>query len=239
MGIDALHEEVAWACRILGMAGHGDYTLGHVSARDGRGVHIKPNGIGLEEAAPEQILTIGLDTELIAGAGRVHLESVLHTEVYAARDDVNAVIHTHPAYSTAFGATLARLQMINHDAVLFHNGLSYFDDTADLIVNPEQGAAVARALGDRSVVIMRGHGVLIAERSIPWAVYTALTLERVIRLQSIAESLGDLQPMSQEEADAIYPGKYRDEFVDAYWRYLIRRVRAGGFDAGMPGEGVS
>jgi ribulose-5-phosphate 4-epimerase/fuculose-1-phosphate aldolase len=124
--------------------------------------------------------------------------------------------------------------MLNHDAVLFRDGLAYFADTAELIVSPRQGAAVAAALGQRRVVVMRGHGLIVTGESVPWATYAALTLERVLRIQSIARSLGNLQPMSAEMADRVYPDKYRDEHVAAYWHYLIRRVKQAGLATGMP-----
>jgi ribulose-5-phosphate 4-epimerase/fuculose-1-phosphate aldolase len=228
------HTDVAWACRILAMDGHGDFTLGHVSVRDGEVVHMKPNGIGLEEVSPGDVLTIDLDGNKLAGAGPVHLEAVLHTAVYRARPDVGSVIHTHPPYATALGATSAELQLLNHDAVLFKDGLAYFDDTAELIVSPAQGDAVAQALGDKRAVMMRGHGVLMTGKSVPWAVYGALTLERVIRIQTIASALGPLRPMTAEMAAKVYPDKYRDEFIGAYWRYLVRQVRRAGLDDGMP-----
>jgi len=196
-------------------------------------VHMKPNGIGLEEVAPCDVLTIDLDGNKLAGAGPVHLEAVLHTAVYRARPDVGSVIHTPPPYATALGATEADLQLLNHDAVLFKDGLAYFDDTAELIVSPKQGAAVAQALGQRRAVIMRGHGVLMTGKTVPWAVYGALTLERVIRIQTIASALGPLRPMTAEMAAKVYPDKYRDEFIGAYWRYLIRQVRRAGLDDGM------
>src|SRR5690606_34539422 len=144
----------------------------------------------------------------LAGNGPVHLESVLHTSVYRARPDVHAVVHTHPLYSTAFGATDAKLEMINHDAVLFYDGLAYFDETAELIMTPEQGRSVAAALAGKRVVVMRGHGVLVTGKTLPWAVYTALTLERVLQIQSIARTFGELRPMSDEMASAVYQDKY-------------------------------
>ena len=233
---DALREEVAWACRILGMAGHGDYTLGHVSARsaDGEKVLIKPNGLGLEEVAPGDVLTLDMDGSRLAGTGRIHLETVLHTAVYRARPDVGAVVHTHPPYTTAFGATNAELALLNHDAVLFREGLATFDDTASLIISADEGASVARALGDKRVVVMRGHGVLVVGATVKWAVYAALTLERVLRIQAIAGSLGELRPMSAEMADRVYPDKYRDDHVENYWGYLVRQVRRAGLADGMP-----
>ncbi len=211
------------------MQGHGDYTLGHVSVRDGDTVIMKRNGIGLEEVTDDALLTIDLDGNRLAGNGPVHLESVLHTSVYRARPDVHAVVHTHPLYSTAFGATDAKLEMINHDAVLFYDGLAYFDKTAELIMTPEQGESVAAALGQKRVVIMRGHGVLVTGKTLPWVVYTALTLERVLQIQSIARSFGELTPMSDEMASTVYQDKYRDEFIGNYWNYLIREVERAGY----------
>ena len=78
-----LRERVAWSCRILAMGGHGDYTLGHVSARAAGGEHIlmKPNGLGLEEVAPGDLLALDLEGAKLSGAGPIHLEYVLHTEI--------------------------------------------------------------------------------------------------------------------------------------------------------------
>lgn len=235
MNDSPLHEQIAWACRILAMGGHGDFTLGHVSARGGGGViHMKRNGLGLEEVAPDDVLTIGLDAGKVAGPGDVHLEAVLHTEVYRARSDVGAVIHTHPPYTTALAATTAEVELINHDAVLFADGLGVFDETAELITRPDQGRAVATALGSRRAVLLANHGVLVVGQDVPWAVFTALTLERVVQIQAIARSLGPLRTMPRAMAERMYPDKYRDEFVAKYWRYLIRQVRRAGLDAGMP-----
>jgi L-fuculose-phosphate aldolase len=217
------------------MQGHGDYTLGHVSVREGDNIVIKRNGIGLEEVTEDTLLTIDLNGQRVAGEGPIHLEAVLHTAVYRARPDVCAVVHTHPLHSTAFGATDSRLEMINHDAVLFRDGLGYFDDTAELIMTQEQAEDVAAALGDKRVVVMRGHGVIVTGKTVPWVVYTALTLERVLQIQAIARSLGELKPMTDEMADAVYQDKYRDEFIGNYWNYLIRQVaRAGLAPEGAP-----
>ena len=54
----------------------------------------------------------------------MHLETVLHTEVYRARPDVGAVVHGHPLYATALAATDAPLELLTHDAVLFADGLA-------------------------------------------------------------------------------------------------------------------
>ena len=231
-----LPTQVAWACRILAMSGHEDFTLGHVSARgDDGSVFMKRNGLGLNEITPDDVLTIDLERHKLAGDGEVHLEAVFHTEVYKMRPDVGAVLHTHPPYATALGATDARLEMLNHDSALFKDGLPVFDDTAELIVHPEQGSAVARVLRQHRAVLLRNHGVLVVGKDVPSAVFAALTLERAIQIQVIAASLGNLRPMSPEMATRLYPSKYRDEFVDGYWQFLIRQLHRQGLAAGMPG----
>lgn len=232
----ALREQLAWGARILAMHGHGDLTLGHISGRfpGASVVFIKRKGLGLEEVTPDDFAQVTLDGEQVGGRGPLHLENVLHLEIYRARPDVNAVIHTHPPYATAFGATGASLKYICHDAVLFADGLPVFDETADLIVNAGQGRAIAKALGGCKAVLLKNHGVNVVGKDVPWAVLAALTLERALRFQALARSLGEPRPLPQAEAAAMYHSKYRDAFLPEYWDYWVRAVRRAGLDGGMP-----
>lgn len=230
-----LKAQVAWGSRILAMRGHEDLTMGHLSARgeDGQ-IFIKRKDIGLGEVTPEDVLALDLHAHRVAGEGSVHLESVLHTEVYKARKDVGAVVHTHPPYGTAMGATSAQLQFLTHDAVLFHDGLPRYENSPELIMDPEQGAAVAQALGSRRALLLKNHGVIVVGEDVPWAVIAALTLERALRLQALASALGSPTSMRASTAQELYPTKYRDEFIQTYWRYLIRECRRKGDASGMP-----
>ena len=232
----SLQEQVAWACRILALEGYVDLTLGHVSARapGDQVVYIKRKGVGLDEVEPDDVVALDLDSDGASDSPEMHLEAVLHTEVYKARPDVGAVVHGHPPFATAFAAADARLELLTHDAVLFADGVSHFAETSELITSPEQGKAVAQALGSRRAVILRNHGVLIVGKDVPWAVLAAVTLERAIRLQSIASSLGPLRPISRDWAERIHPEKYQDRLVDEYWAAWIRKVRRAGHDDGMP-----
>ena len=124
--------------------------------------------------------------------------------------------------------------MLNHDAVLFRDGLASFDGTAELIQTAEQGAQVAATLGGQLAILLRGHGVVVTGKNVPWSTYAALTLERVLRIQSLARSFGNLMPMSSDMADRVYPDKYRDGHVTAHWEYLIRGLHRAGLVEGMP-----
>jgi L-fuculose-phosphate aldolase len=236
--VQSVREQVAWACRILALEGYADLTLGHVSARPHGDdiVQIKRKGVALDEVDPDDVIELDLAHDEVPLTPEMHLEAVLHTEVYRARPDVGAVVHGHPPYVTAFGATGATLEMLTHDSVLFADGLAVFEETPEMITELAEGKAVAQALGDRRAVILRNHGVLVVGKTVAWAVLTALTLERAIRLQSIAGTLGTLRPIAPERARQMVDAKYQDRFVEEYWGAWTRRLER--LDAAPSGLGA-
>jgi ribulose-5-phosphate 4-epimerase/fuculose-1-phosphate aldolase len=230
--------DVAWACRILATEGYQDLTLGHVSARDPEHsdrMWIKRRGVSLAEVSPSDVIEFDIDADLRNAADDMHLEAVLHTEVYRRRDDVGAIVHGHPPHATAFAATDAELLNLTHDAVMFNRGIAVYDGSPDLITEPEQGAEVAAALGQNSVVLLRNHGVLIANLDLAWLVLAAVTLERAVKMQSIAATLGSALPIDDALIDDLHRRKYNNGLVAEYWAAWIRDMRRRGLDQGMDG----
>lgn len=218
--------QVVLACRIMARLGHEDLTLGHVSVRgsDGRTIYIKRKGKALRDVREPDVIAIGLDEPdgyLTPGA---HLETVMHLETYQARPDVGAVIHTHPVYSIALGATTGGLELLSHDALLFPDGVPVFDGTSGLVTTPQEGKGVARALGDARAVLLRNHGILAAGKDASWAVLTAVTLERAARIQFIARTLGAPVPIPREAARELSAAKYQQEFAEEYWQDWCRML---------------
>lgn len=223
-------QQVALACQIIAKYGHEDLTLGHASVRgpDGRTVFIKRKGRALRDVQTADVMTMALDDEngyLTPGS---HLEAVMHTETYLARPDVGAVIHTHPVYSIALGATSGGLELLSHDGLLFPDGVPVFDETAGLVTTQAEGAAVARTLGSGRAVLLRNHGILVAGQDISWALLTAITLERAARIQYISRILGDPVPIPRHIAHELSATKYQDEFAEEYWQDWCRMLNAQG-----------
>lgn len=223
-------DQVALACRIIAEFGHEDLTLGHASVRgpDGRTIYIKRKGKALREVLAQDVIPVKVDEEdgfLTPGA---HLETVMHTEAYLARPDVGAVIHTHPLYSIALGATDQELALLSHDGLLFPEGVPVFDGTAGLVTSPAHARAVAQVLGSGRAVLLRNHGILVAGEDIRWAVLTAITLERAARLQFVARTLGTSVPIPREVAGELSAMKYQAEFTDEYWMAWCRMVDGAG-----------
>jgi ribulose-5-phosphate 4-epimerase/fuculose-1-phosphate aldolase len=235
--------QVATACRAIAASGYGDVTMGHVSIfdRDRGLMYIKRKGLGLDEIEWTDVLVHPIeDDDALHTTPMMHFEASMHTEVYKARDDVNSVIHSHPPYAIAMGATEASLQMVNHDAVMFaEHGVPAIDDH-DLITTSEQGARVAKALGPARALLLRGHGVLIAGEDVRWSVRAAVCLERAIKVQMYASMLGPLRPIPADVAKDFFKRKYTakkfltiaDEdkssdgtSLDEFWDYWERSTR--------------
>ena len=175
---------IARACHVLADNGQADMVWGHVSTRDesGRGIWMKAHAFGFDEIAPEHVLLLSLDGEVLSGSGRRHFEFPIHTEIMRRRDDVNCVVHTHSAAAVAFAATGASLRPISHDACLFvPPDIVRFTRTGDLISTRELGEELATTLGERNAALIPNHGIVVAADSVPHAIMATVLLDRACR----------------------------------------------------------
>ncbi len=231
-------EQVVLASRVMGSLGD-DLTLGHVSVRhtDDNRMSIKRKGISSSEVTVADVIEVQLDVADCLDQPQMHLEAIIHTEIYRERPDVGAVIHGHPMYATALSATRARVEFLTHDSVLFKDGIGLYQESADLVTTESQGKAVARSLGDYRATLLKNHGAVLVGEDIRYAVLAAVTLERTLQIQAIANNLGSISPMSAEQVRDIYPRKYQDSFLDEYWDWWARHFSpassmVGGSDGG-------
>jgi ribulose-5-phosphate 4-epimerase/fuculose-1-phosphate aldolase len=217
------------ACRAVALRGHGDLIYGHVSVRvpgaDDR-ILMKGHGIGLDEVGPEDILLLDLDGNRLEGRRRSHHEWPIHTEILRARPDAAAVVHTHPLYSVALGASEHDLEPITHHGCHFvPPRVPKFNDTTDLITTPTLGRALARALGSHKAVLLRNHGSAVVGRTVEEAAVAAVLLEQACMEQLTTQQFGPHQICPDDEAvsrrDFVYP-----RYTGAVWDYLVRQVCA-------------
>ncbi len=216
---------VALGSKIISKLGE-DLTLGHVSVRHqcGNLISIKRKGISLAEVVPSDVLVVDLNDPDGLNVPGMHLEALIHLEIYKARPNVGAIIHSHPLYSTALSSTNATMEYLTHDSVLFHDGLGRYTDSAHLITTTQQGRRVAEALGQRRVVLLQNHGVVFVGEDIRWAILAATTLERALKIQISARQLGELNPMTLDDVKNIFPIKYQDKFLTEYWDRWVRAL---------------
>jgi L-fuculose-phosphate aldolase len=224
----ALREQLVLAGKVLVNEGQDDFTRGHISARlpDNPALFLmKPHSVGLDEITPENILTIGLDGNVVEGTARRHSEVFIHSEIFRARPDVSCVTHTHPPYATALSASGRPLCAYSQPSALFYGSLGTYTDTMRLIRTPELGAGVARALGPGRAVLLKNHGVVVTGASVAEAVVGTIMLENAAMIQMIAEAAGT--PAPEFARDDILQLQHEisrpDQFV-VNFDYLVRRI---------------
>ena len=227
--MDSLKRLLADAGRVLAHEGQGDYVAGHVSLRlpDDPGLFLmKPAGIGLEEMTPDNIITVNIEGDKVGGSSPRHNEVFIHSEVFRARPDVHAVVHTHAIYAVVFSALGKKLLPVSNDAAFFAGGLPVFSETTELIITSVRGRAVARTLGAHGALILRNHGIVTAAPSMEEAVFLALKLNQACHAQVLAEMAGGPVLVGQPE-EAKAKGAYAnrpDIHVNAF-NYVLRKSR--------------
>jgi len=216
------------AGRILAAEGHGDFTRGHLSVRlpdDPGRFFMKPHSVGLDELTTENLLTIDLDGNVVAGTARRHSEVYIHTEIFKARPDVVSVIHSHPLHCVALSATGRPLRCYSQPGALFGDGVGVYGDTIALVRSSELGRGVAAALGPHRAVLLKNHGVAVVGAAIEEAVITAIMLETAAKVQLIAEAAGRPAPeFPRDDIEKLRRQISQPEQFAINFAYLARRL---------------
>jgi L-ribulose-5-phosphate 4-epimerase len=214
---------IVTACRVLHAEGQADMVWGHVSVRDaaGRGVWLKGSQLGFEEVTVDDVILLSWDGEILAGSAGRHVEYPIHTEIMRVREDIGAVVHTHPVHAIAFAATGWPFQHLSHEASHFTPpGIPRFTTTSDLVSTPELGRALAEQLGSSLAILMPHHGITTAAGGLGEAVAAAVQLERACQIALLAGS-GAI-PASDE--DALRKRRLSADRLRHAWAYLSRTL---------------
>ncbi len=211
----ALLEDLVIANHVL--AGHGVLdAFGHVSIRHPGNADrfLMSRSLAPALVTAADLLEYDLDGNAVDARGRASfLERFIHAEIYKARPDVKAVIHSHSPSVIPFGTTQVPMQPMFHISAFLSPQVPVFEIrkvggmTDMLVSNAQLGKALAEALGRGAVVLMRGHGMAVAGPSLPLTVFRAIYTEVNARLQTQAIEIGGpitfLAPEESEKSNKL------------------------------------
>jgi HCOMODA/2-hydroxy-3-carboxy-muconic semialdehyde decarboxylase len=215
-GVDAAAlEDMVIGSRVLADFGVLD-GFGHVSMRHPTNPNhfLMARSLAPALVTADDIMEFDLDGNAVDARGRtVFLERFIHSEIYRARPDVMSVVHTHSPGVIPFSVTKVPLRAMFHNPSFLAGGVPVWDirkdfgDTDMLVSNPALGKSLAQTLGDKPVVLMRGHGDVTVGPSVKMAVFRAYYTDVNAKLQSQAIALGGevtyLTPGEGEKGDKI------------------------------------
>jgi len=205
----ALIEDLVAANHILFDQGVVD-GYGHVSVRHDKDPnrYLLSRSLAPELVTAEDIVEFDLDSNAVDPRGRkFYLERFIHGEIYKVRPDVKSVVHHHSPAVIPFGVTKIPLRPVFHMAAFVGEGVPIFEIrdfggmTNMLVSNPQLGAALARTLGNKPALLMRGHGAVVVGSSVHQSVARSVYLQVDARLEAQAIALGgDITYLAPEEA---------------------------------------
>jgi len=227
-----IKQQMVLAGKVLVAEGHDDFTRGHISMRlpdNPQLFFMKPHSVGLDEITVENILTIDLEGNVVAGKSRRHSEVYIHSEILKARPDLNCVIHTHSPYAVALSGTGRPMRAYSQPGALFAGEVGLYTDTIALIRSHAMGAGVAKALGPHRVVLLKNHGTAVTGKTIAEAVVAATMLENAAMIQLAVEAAGEAGPeFPPEDLAKLKSEVGQPEQFQINFDYLVRRVKRRG-----------
>ena len=152
---------------------------------------LAPFGLHWSEVRARDFLIVDFAGRILSGEGPVEDTAFhIHAPLHAARPDVACVLHTHMPYATALSMLKDPALLMASQNALGFEGLVALCDYAGFALDGSEGARMARALGDKSVLLLRNHGVVVTGTSVPDAFNTLYFFERAAMTQIIAQSSG-------------------------------------------------
>jgi ribulose-5-phosphate 4-epimerase/fuculose-1-phosphate aldolase len=153
---------------------------------------INPQGFHWSEIKASDLLLLDREGKLVEGAAPPEPTAFyIHWRIHAGVPHARAVLHTHMPYATAI-TTLAdgRLEPISQTSLGFYDRIAYDDDYNGLAFDEGEGDRMMRALGNKSVLFLANHGVVVAGQNMHSAFDDLYYLERAAQLQWLAMSTG-------------------------------------------------
>ena len=166
-------------------------TFGNISVLDKNGlVYITPTSLPYTEITKDDVCVMDLDGNIVGGHRKPSSEYRLHIEIYKARPDIKAIVHTHPVDSTAVSCTGADIPM------LFDEAWMVLKDTVKTVkYNPPGTAELARAAADAmkgksNACLLQSHGAVCCGKDIDSAFRAAEVVEMTAKIFIRVRSMG-------------------------------------------------
>jgi ribulose-5-phosphate 4-epimerase/fuculose-1-phosphate aldolase len=207
---ERMHRKVqlAAAFRMFSKAGLDEGVAGHVTARDPEftdSYWVNPFGMHFSLIKQSDLVRVNHAGEVVEGNRAVNGAAVaIHCAVHAARPDVVAAAHAHGPYGKTLSSLPMGIEMLTQDACAFYDDFGVFEQFSGVVLDPEEGRKIGRALGSKKAVILRNHGMLTVGHSVESAAWWFLTLERTSQSQLMAHAAGTPTVIDDANAKATY-----------------------------------
>jgi L-fuculose-phosphate aldolase len=196
---EALRTELIAAAQALDALGFMPSKSGNLSVRTSRGFLITPSALAYAATEPEDLVEVALEGSVLHGRRAPSSEWRLHAEVYKARPEIQAVVHTHSPLATALSCARQGLPPF-HYMIVMGGGADIRCSAYATFGTQELAEAGVAALEGRKAALLANHGVLAIGRSLAGAKAIAMEVENLAK-QYLALLSAGLRPVLLSEAE--------------------------------------
>jgi ribulose-5-phosphate 4-epimerase/fuculose-1-phosphate aldolase len=223
MDLDQIKHDVVTASHILHQQGIAA-AFGHVSARiPGTDTFLFPPRMSPALVRLDNLLVLDVEGNQLSGDGRPNTEFWIHARIYKIRPDVQSVCHVHPPSCVVLGSLGETIRPLHASGAVFKESVPVFDRVT-LIRSRELGDSVAESLGRHGAMLLRGHGVNVADRNVRRVCVMTLWMEEAANYQLRAMSAGKPRYFSPEELEHLYGQVSGEEISNRAWEYFSSLV---------------
>ena len=182
---------------------------GNISVRlSEREFLVTPTRVCKKDLTPEMMVHMDIDGNVLEGQRLPSSEVKMHMRVYALRGDLNAVVHTHSPFATAYataGLPLDRVTVPSAYCFLGEVPVTEYGTAS----TEELPNSVAALIGNHEAMLLKNHGALVAGRELEETYFKAERLELYAQISLYAELLGGARELNSDELARLEQKKKR------------------------------
>lgn len=197
-------KDIVEICHKLHLKGMVSATDGNVSVRISKDKIIcTPTSLPKEKVQTKDLITLTLDGEQISGNRKPSTEIKMHLAIYKKRKDVNAVVHAHPVYATAFASSKLALDLPVLPEVILNLGVvpvcEYSTPSTEEVVK-----SISPFIEKTNLLLLQNHGAVTYGQNLEEAYYLMEKLEHTAKIFSLASYFGGLNTLTKRQLNKLY-----------------------------------
>lgn len=195
--------EIVKICKYLSYQGFMTANDGNISVRvDKEKILITPKQKNKKSLSIKDLVVIDFNGKVVEGKNTPSGEWRVHTYIYQTRNDVNAVIHTHPVYITAFAVAGISLDKPILPEVLINIGKIVLVEYATFY-SKELAEKVKKFVVNHDVLMLRNHGLITVGKNLEEALIKTEKTEHLAKIVFIAKLLGKINFLSKKQIEEL------------------------------------
>jgi ribulose-5-phosphate 4-epimerase/fuculose-1-phosphate aldolase len=198
-----LRIQLAACYRIFDHMGWSEMIYNHITVKipgDDEHFLINPYGLHYTEVTASNLVKVDIQGNKVDDSPYAVNPAglVIHTAIHAARPDIHCIAHTHTTEGMAVACSEEGLRTDNFYSALLNNRIAYHDFEGITVMDDEKPRLV-KSLGDKNILILRNHGLLVGGRSVPEAFQTLWGLQRACEVQVATDATGKVPILIKDE----------------------------------------